>query len=141
MFDRFKEYESMATAHFNTKISRFRCDNGGEYLSNELKDFFKEKEIQHELIIRYTPQQNGVAKRMNRSVTEKARCMLLNCKLGKTFWSEAVLAAVYIINRVPKSALNKQLPAVMFDGENPSVKKFKVFGCVAYLLIYIYQKN
>ena len=95
VFKYLKIYEAMATAHFNLKISRFCCDNGREYISKEIKDFFEEKGIQFEFTIRYTPQQNGVAERMNRTIIEKARCMILNSKLGKSFWSEAALIAVY----------------------------------------------
>lgn len=81
----FKVFEAMATAHFNLKISRFRCDNGREYLSSEIKQFFESKGIQVEFTVRYTPQQNGVAERMNRTILQKARCMLLHSKLEKTF--------------------------------------------------------
>lgn len=49
-------YEAMATAHFNLKLSRFRCDNGREYISKEIKDYFESKGIQFEFTIRYTPQ-------------------------------------------------------------------------------------
>lgn len=48
----FKIYEAMATAHFNMRISRFRCDNGREYLSNEMKDHFENEGIQFELTVR-----------------------------------------------------------------------------------------
>jgi transposase InsO family protein len=100
----FKKYEAMATAHFGLKISRFRCDNGGEYISSELKEMFEEKGIQFEFTIHYTPQQNGVAERMNRTIVEKARCMLLESGLKKGFWTESVLTAVYLINRSPTAA-------------------------------------
>lgn len=63
VFHYFKIYEAMATVHFNSKLSRFRCDNGREYISNEIKKFFEEKGIRFELTIRYTPQQNGVTER------------------------------------------------------------------------------
>lgn len=86
----FKMFEAMATAHFNMKISRFRCDNGYEYISSEIKQFFESRGIQFEFTIRYTQQQNGIAERMNCTILQKARCMLLNSKLEKVFWSEAV---------------------------------------------------
>ena len=129
----FKIYEAMATTHFNTKISRFRCDNGGEYISRETKEFFESKGIQFEFTIRYTPQQNGVAERMNRTLLEKARCMLLNSKLNKTFWTEAVLAAVYLTNRSPTSALDGKVPSTLWFGEEPKIAKLRVFGCIAFL--------
>lgn len=133
VFLNFKMFESMATAHFNLKVSRFRSDNGREYVSREIKDHFEKQGIQFEFTIRYTPQQNGVAERMNRTIVEKARCMLLNSKLSKSFWTEAVLAAVYLINRSPTDALENKVPAEMWYGERPNLKKLKVFGCLAYL--------
>lgn len=128
-------YESMVTAHFNLKISRFRCDNGREYLSNEMKQHFIARGIRFEFTIRYTPQQNGVAERMNRTLIERARCMLLNCKVEKRFWSEAVLTAAYVINRSPTSALSDKVPAEVWYGHKLNLKKLKVFGCVAFLKI------
>lgn len=55
-FKYFKIYEAMSTAHFNTRLSRFRCDNGREYISTEMKNYFEEKGIQFEFTMRYTPQ-------------------------------------------------------------------------------------
>ena len=74
-FSYFRIFEAMATAHFGTKVSRFQCDNGGEYVSKEMKEHFERKGIQIEFTIRYMPQQNGVAERANRTILEKARCM------------------------------------------------------------------
>lgn len=132
-FRYFKLYEAMVTAHFNLKLSRFRCDRGGEYLSNEIKEYFEDKGIQHECTISHTPQQNGVSERMNRTIADKARCMLLGSGLRKDLWNEAVLAAVYIINRSPTRALDNKVPAELWYGKKPNVGKLRVFGCVAYL--------
>lgn len=133
VFHYFKIFEAMATAHFNVKVSRFRCDNGREYVSTDIKEFFEERGIQFEFTIRYTPQQNGVAERMNRTITERARCMLLDSKLGKSLWTEAVLSAVYVINRSPTDALNNMVPAEVWYGDKPNLEKLRVFGCLAYL--------
>lgn len=135
-FHYFKVFEAMATAHFGTKISRFRCDNGGEYISTEMHEHFKNNGIQFEYTIRYTPQQNGVSERMNRSILERARCMLLGSKVNKIFWSEAVRTAVYAINRSPTLALDDgEVPACLWYREIPKYRKLKVFGCAAYLKI------
>lgn len=133
VFHYFKIYEAMATAHFNCKLSRFRCDNGREYMSNEMKHYFEEKGITIEFTIRYTPKQNGVAERLNRTICEKARCLLLNSELGKGFWSDAVRTAIFLLNRSPTSALNGEVPATLWYGVKPNLKKLKVFGCLAYL--------
>lgn len=131
----FKMFQSLAEAHFNLKISRFRCDNGREYLSTETRQYFEDCGIQFKFTIPYTPQQNGVAERMNRTIMEKARCMILHSKMNKIFWSEAVIAAVYLINRCPTNAMKDKLPAELWYGEKPDLRKLRVFGCVALLHI------
>ena len=110
-FSYFRIFEAMAIAHFGTKLSRFRCDNGGEYVSREMNGQFERKGIQIEFTIRYTPQQNGVAERANRTILEKARCMLLGRRVDKKLWTEAVRTAVYLINRSPTSCVDGKVPA------------------------------
>lgn len=107
VFDKFLEYESMATSHFERKISRFRCDNGGEYISNKFKDLCTERGIQIEFTTPCTPQQNGVSERMNRTMIDKARTMLLESNLLEKLWGEAVLTSNYLVNRSPTSALSE----------------------------------
>jgi hypothetical protein len=101
----------MATAHFNSKVSRFRCDNGGEYISSEIKNHFQEYGIQFEFTVSHAPQQNGTVELMNRTIIEKAQCLQLNSRLSKGFWTDAVLAAVYLINRSPTSAFQNKVQA------------------------------
>jgi hypothetical protein len=123
-----------ATARFGTRICSFRCDNGREYLSKEIKDYFRSKEIVYELTVPYTLEQNGVAERLNRTILDKARCMLLDSNLPKYFWVEAVIAAAYLINRCPTRALaDNTVPEEMWYGTKPNYRKLKVFGCIAYV--------
>ncbi|GKF82399.1 putative ribonuclease H-like domain-containing protein, partial [Tanacetum coccineum] len=63
-----------------------------------MDDFCKEKGIKGEYSIARTPQQNGVAKRRNRTLIEATRTMLANSKLPTTFWAEAVSIACYVQN-------------------------------------------
>lgn len=70
----------------------------------------KAKGIHHQTTIPYTPEQNGVAERTNRTVIEKARSMLHDRGLGDEFWAEAVATAVYLKNRSPTTALKNMTP-------------------------------
>ena len=70
-----------------------RSDNGGEYLSNDFKRFLSDEGIHHQLTV-YTPQQNGVAERMNRTLLDLARSMMHHKSLPKHFWAEALSTAV-----------------------------------------------
>ncbi len=90
---------------FGSILKALRTDNGGEYLSTEFKKYLVEKGIEHLLTIEYTPQQNGVAERMNRTLVDLVRSMLYSKGLAKRFWAEALSTAVYIRNRVTTRSL------------------------------------
>ena len=85
-------------------------DNGGEYISQEFKDYCSKHGIRHEKTIPGTPQDNGVAKKMNRTIVEKVICMLRTAKLPKSFWGAAVLTTCYLINRSPSASLEFDVP-------------------------------
>lgn len=127
----FKKYVNMAEAHFGKRISRFRCDNGKEYDNAEFKNFCSERGIKIEFTISYTPQQNGVSERFNRTVVEKARTLLADAKLGQELWGEAIYTSTYIINRLPtRSGI---IPAEVWYGELPNYQKLQIFGAVAHV--------
>nr|GEY97452.1 putative ribonuclease H-like domain-containing protein [Tanacetum cinerariifolium] len=81
------------------KVKIIRCDNGGEFRNKEMNDFCSQKGIKREFSNARTPQQNGVAKRKNRTLIKAARTMLADAKLLVTFWAEAVNTACYVQNR------------------------------------------
>jgi len=78
----------------------FRTDNGGEYVTKDLKGFFTSKGIIYEFSPPYSPESNGVAERLNRMIGESLRAMLESAPIyDKKLWAEAVLTSVYIKNR------------------------------------------
>ena len=83
--------------------------------------------------VRDTPQQNGVAERMNRTILEKVRCMLSNAGLGKQFWAEAVTYAGHLVNRLPSSALERKTPMEVWSGKPATdYDSLHVFGTITY---------
>ena len=76
-----------------------------------------------------TPQQNGVAKRMNRILLEKARCMLSNAGLSKEFWVEAVNLAYYLMNRSPSIPIKCRTPEKVWYGSPSNYINLRIFGC------------
>lgn len=82
--------------------------------------------------VRGTPQQNGLAERMNRTILERVRCMLTAAKLPKTFWTEAVVTACYLINRCPSSAITFKTPQEMWTGRPADYSSLRIFGIIAY---------
>lgn len=132
VFEKFREYLQMVESKFSCKLSKLRCDNGGEYCSNEFVNYCKEKGIILDYTIAYTPQQNGKAERKNRSLVERARALLDDSGVPKIFWGEAVKTANYVMNRGFSANLKRETPAEVWYKSKPNVSNFRIFGCVAY---------
>ncbi|XP_072154388.1 uncharacterized protein [Bemisia tabaci] len=88
--------------------------------------------VRHLTTVDYTPQQNGVAERVNRTLLEKARCMLFDANLPKSYWAEAVNHAAFLKNRSPSRAIPDHTPEEMWSGERTNLVNLKIFGCKAY---------
>lgn len=133
VFEKFKEFEALTTNQTGLTIGTLRSDNGGEYMSNEFQEYLQSKGVHHELTVPYSPQQNGVSERMNRTLMESARSMMAHAGLPPTYWAEAINTAVYIRNHVPTTALkNGKTPYEQWYERKPNVSHFKVFGCLVY---------
>lgn len=114
----FQLYEAMASAHFGKNIACLRSDNGSEYYGNDSIQFCARKGIQMVATVPYTPQQNGVSERINRTLLDKARTMLHESNPPKELWGEAVYAATYLTNRSPTNALlEHKTPYEMWFGK------------------------
>lgn len=97
---------------------------------------------QVEATVAYSPQQNGVAERFNRTLVEKVRSMLFEANAPKRMWCEAVYTGVYLINRSPTTSLKGSVtPAEMWYGVKPDVSKLRIFGCKAYAWIPSQQRK
>jgi hypothetical protein len=103
--------------------------------TGDFKQFCAENGIKMQKTIPGTPQQNGVAERMNRTLNERARSMRLHAGLPKTFWADAVSTAAYLINRGPSVPLGHRLPEEVWSGKEVNLSHLKVFGCVSYVYI------
>ena len=106
-----------------------------EYTSSEFKAYLKAEGVRHELTIPKNPEQNGVAERMNRTLVETARSMLVGANLPHRFWAEALSTATYLRNRSPTKAVFDMTPCEAWTGEKPQVEKLRVFGCQAFVHI------
>merc|ERR1719351_723589 len=85
----------LAQNQFEVKIKKVRSDNGTEFKNANVDTFLDEEGISHEFSATYTPQQNGVVERKNRTLIEMARTMLDEYKTPKHFWAEAIEAACH----------------------------------------------
>ena len=101
-----------------------RSDNGTEYLNKDLSSFLDSKGVVHQTTVRYTPEQNGAAERLNRTLMERVRAMLEDSGLSKELWAEAALTACFIRNRSPVSGRDKT-PWELLFGKKPDVSGMK----------------
>lgn len=125
--DVFSAFKHMAENQCDKKIKRLRSDNGTEFVNSAMRKICKDAGIVHETTVPYTPQQNGTAERMNRTIVERSKCMLDDADLGKEFWAEAVHHATYLINRSVNRTTGKT-PEEIWSGERPNLSKLKMFG-------------
>ncbi|KAG6590646.1 Retrovirus-related Pol polyprotein from transposon TNT 1-94 [Phytophthora cinnamomi] len=133
---KFAEFVALAETQTGKRVKTLRSDNGGEYTSREMAKFCSDRGIVQKFTPPYTPQLNGVAERMNRTLVECARCMLEHAGLSKGYWGEAVVTATFLRNRCPTRAISHdKSPHQVWTGKKPLLANLKVFGCHAYVLV------
>ncbi|CAL8152332.1 unnamed protein product [Prunus armeniaca] len=106
-FNCFKKFKSMTELQSGHKVKCLRSDRGGEFLSSEFVQFCEDHDIQRQLTMAYTPQQNGVVERKNKTVVEMAKC--------------------------PNKALNNVTPFEAYSGRKPGITHLKVFDSLCYV--------
>ncbi|KAI3743509.1 hypothetical protein L1987_61219 [Smallanthus sonchifolius] len=117
------------------KVRRIRSDNGTEFKNNLMELFCLKKGIRHEFSAPYTPQQNGVAERKNRTLIETARTMLSDAKLPVTFWAEAVNTACHVLNRVLVVKRHNKTCYELINNRLPNLDYLVPFGSPYSLLL------
>ena len=132
-FKVFKSFKAQAEREKELKLICLRTDNGGEFTSKEFISFCIAHEIQRHFSTPYTPQQNGVVERNNRTILDMTHAMLKNKNLPKVFWGEVVSTAIYLLNRAPTKSLEGKTPYEGWTWRQPSIKHLKVFGCIVFV--------
>jgi hypothetical protein len=123
-----------AQDEFGAKVKRIRSDNDTEFKNTEVEDYLDEEGIKHEFSAPYTPQQNGVAERKNRTLIEMARIMLDEYKTSDRFWAEAVNTACHATNCLYLHKLLKKTSYEFLTGNKPNVSYFQVFDSKCHIL-------
>ncbi|KAJ9529996.1 hypothetical protein QJQ45_023288, partial [Haematococcus lacustris] len=113
------------------RLKALRSDNGTEYINQEVMAFLASKGIQHQRSAPYSPEQNGSAERLNRTMIEKVRCMLYTAGLPARLWTEAVRTANHLRNLSPMRGKGAT-PWELFFGVKPDISALRVFGATAY---------
>jgi hypothetical protein len=123
-----------AQNEFGLRIKKIRSDNG-EFKNSQIEGFLEDKGIKHEFSSPYTPQQNGVVERKNRTLLDMARTMLDEYKTPDRFWAEAINTACYSINRLYLHRILKKTSYELLTGKKPNVSYFGVFGSKCFILV------
>ncbi|KAL2230687.1 UNVERIFIED_CONTAM: Retrovirus-related Pol polyprotein from transposon TNT 1-94 [Sesamum indicum] len=134
IFDKFEKWKILVENQTSQKLKSLRTDNGLEFCNQQFSEMCDKFGIKRHKTNRYTPQQNGVAERMNRTLLEKVRCLLISSGLPKSFWGEAVLTTAHLINMSPSVPLSGKTPELMWNGK---LLDLSSFVCLDVLLLFI----
>ena len=134
LFSIFQQFYQEVKTQFGVPIRTFRSDNAREYLSHSFQSFMASHGILHQTSCAHTSQQNGVAERKNHHLIETTRTLLIHGHVPDRFWGDAVLTACYLINRMPSSVLNNQVPqSVLFPQQTLHSLTPRVFGSTCFV--------
>jgi transposase InsO family protein len=128
------DFTNQVQRQHDKTILAIRSDNGTEFKNYTLSEFLSDEGIKHQYSAAYTPQQNGVAERKNRTLMDAARTMLAEFKSPYNFWAEAISTACHATNRLYLRKGLDKTPYEILTGNKPSIHYFRVFGCKCYIL-------
>lgn len=131
-FDKFKRFKKLVEQETGVNIQTFRTDRGGEFVSQEFNVFCEDSGIKRHLTAPYTPQQNGVVERRNRTLMEMTRSILKHMHMPNYLWGEAVRHSTYLLNRIFTRALEDMTPYEVLRGKKPNIEHLRIFGCIGY---------
>ena len=133
-FDAFKEWLVLVENETGKRLKAFHTDGGGEFVSTEWKNFMKKRGIFWSNTSSYTPEQNGVAERLNGTIMNYVRTQLIDAGLPLYLWRECVSYTIWLKNRFPSNALPKHTtPHLLYKGKKPDLSRAHRFGCRAFL--------
>ena len=133
VFAKFKEFRAIVEKQSGYQIKTLRTDNGGEYVNTVFQEYLVTHGIQSQLTCPYTPEQNGVAERLNRTLKSRAHAMLHHASIPVGFWPEAIAYANHVKNVSPTRALVDMVPDGAWFKRTPNIANLRVFGCTCFV--------
>ena len=117
-------------------FSELKSDCGGEFVNVDMSTMLGDLGVFHSTTSPYSPHQNGIAERSNRTIFELATACMHACGLAVKWWTFAVAYVVHTLNHLPNRALNlKSTPYIEINHIVPDVSYFRTFGCDAYMVL------
>ena len=135
VFEHLKAFITCAELETGNRVVALHSDGGGEYTANTVQEYLREKGIKHKLTTPDMPQHNGVTERMNRTLLDKVRAMLIDAELPESYWFDALRYTAHIHNVTPTCALENIMPEEAWSGNKPNVPDLRVFGSRAFVHI------
>ncbi|KAF5780127.1 putative RNA-directed DNA polymerase [Helianthus annuus] len=130
--DCFRHFKLLVENFFSCTIKHLQCDGAPELIRGSMARFLSDSGIAYRISCPYNPQQNGVAERKNRHLSEVARALLFHARLPKKFWYDAYATAAFLINRLPSTVLHHSSPYEVLFGSRPDYSLLRTFGCLCY---------
>jgi hypothetical protein len=128
VYQKFEEYYERVKTQQHVRMKALRSDNAKEF--KKLQSTCESKfGMEFDSSIKHTPEQNGVAERMVRTITERMRCMLVHFDLPEKLWGEAAITAAHCVNIIPSSVRGMEVPYAVWHRETPAYAKLRAFGC------------
>lgn len=138
----FVAFQTYVENQYNASIGSFQCDGGGEFVSNLFLTHLQQSGIKQLISCPHTPQQNGLAERKHRQVTEMALSLMFHSQVPHRYWVEAFFTANYLSNLLPHSALaDQKTPFEILHNRRGQYSSLKAFGCACFPTLRDYSRN
>uniref|UniRef100_T1IHC3 Integrase catalytic domain-containing protein n=1 Tax=Strigamia maritima TaxID=126957 RepID=T1IHC3_STRMM len=134
-FEVYKNFHVQTERLSGLKIKKIRTDRGGEFTSGEFEDFLTSQGVAFQCTNAHSPEMNGVAEQVNRTVLNSVRAMLLSSGLPKRLWAELAMTLIYLKNRYSNARLDNAIPYVLFRKRPLSIRHLRIPGALAYMHI------
>ncbi|GJR38914.1 ribonuclease H-like domain-containing protein [Tanacetum coccineum] len=132
MFDAFVSFRAYVNNQFNVEIKALQCDHGGKYDNTRFHELFHQNGIQFQFSCPRTSQQNGKSERMLRTINNLIRTLLFQAHIPPSYWVEALNMAAHLLNILPSTAINNEIPFTKLYNQTPTYDHLRVFGCLCY---------
>ncbi|KAK3029325.1 hypothetical protein RJ639_038423 [Escallonia herrerae] len=127
-----RNFCNMVHTQFGKLVKIIQSDNGHEFDSQPMTQFYNDHGILHQTFMVDTPKQNGRIERKHRHILEVAQALRFQANLLIEFWGECVLTAAHLINRTPSAILKHKTPYELLFQKVPSYSHLRVFGYLCY---------
>ncbi|MBW0495495.1 hypothetical protein O181_035210 [Austropuccinia psidii MF-1] len=135
-FKEFVEWKTFSENFHSLKIKNHVSDKGGEFENKSFSTLAPPCSFVHLLAPTSTPEHNGFAECANRTILDKARCLLLTSSLPRSYLAEAVNTASFLSNIAPTPSRDNLSPYSMWSSKPSCIKRLKTFGCKAFIFVH-----